>query len=290
MQDGYVPAVRPLEDQDGAQFAALVRVMRRLLAKDGCPWDREQSFSSLKRYVLEEACEVMDAIDSEDRAHLCEELGDLALQVAFLSELGRGERAFGPDDVFRGICEKLVRRHPHVFGDAEALNASEVEKNWERIKGEEKGERPLLGSIPRALPALHRASRVSRTVAKVGFDWPDGRGARDKLSEELGEFDAAVAEGDAEQIKSELGDVLFALTNLARHHGVDPESALRETSDRFVSRFAHVERRVRAKHGGWPKQADGKPGPGLSLEELDGYWDEAKENEREPRKFPAGAG
>jgi tetrapyrrole methylase family protein/MazG family protein/ATP diphosphatase len=253
--------------------------MQRLLAPDGCPWDREQSIESLRSYVLEEACEVLDAIDSGDRKLLEEELGDLALQIAFIAELARVERSFGPDDVMRGIVEKLVRRHPHVFSDAEVSNSDEVVKNWEAIKAEEKRRRPLLESIPRALPALMGAQRVSARVAKVGFDFPDAVGSRAKVSEELCELDEALESGDQRQVEAELGDVLFALTNLARHYEIDAEAALKKTSDRFRSRFGHVEQRVREVHGDWPRDEVGKVTPSLELSELDSYWEEAKSND-----------
>lgn len=271
-----IPESVPLDQQTGQSFGALVALMRRLLAPDGCPWDREQSIESLRQYVLEEACEVLDAIDSGDRAHLQEELGDLALQIAFISELGRREARFGPDDVMRGIVEKLVRRHPHVFGDVEVEGSDAVVRNWEAIKAVEKARRPLLDDIPRALPALMGAERVSARVAKVGFDWPDAAGSREKVSEELAELDEAVALGDPGEIEAELGDVLFALVNLARHHGVDAEKALQKTSARFRVRFAHVEARVQDAHGDWPRDERGKPTRGLTLEELDLYWEEAK--------------
>jgi len=253
--------------------------MQRLLAEDGCPWDREQDFRSLRRYVLEEACEVIDAIDKGDPAELKDELGDLALQVVFLGELARREQSFGPDDVIRAIIEKLVRRHPHVFADVEVSGASEVLRNWEAIKAGEKRDRGLLEGVPRSLPALYRAQRMSDKVSRVGFDWPNEQGSRAKVSEELAELDQAVAASDSEAIEHELGDVLFALVNWARHHGMDAEMALRKTADRFGQRFAHVETRVRERHGGWPSGADGKPGTGISLAELDGYWNEAKEQE-----------
>jgi MazG family protein len=230
-------------------------------------------------YVLEEACEVMDAIDSGDRDQLCEELGDLALQIAFHSELARQETAFGPDDVVRGICEKLVRRHPHVFAGVEVTGSDEVVKNWEAIKVEEKGARGLLDGIPRSLPALERARRSSEKAARVGFDWPDAAGSRDKVSEELHELDEAISNQDRGHIEHELGDVLFALVNLARHHRIDPEKALRHTADKFAARFAHVEHQVRERHGDWPRDEKGKPTSGLPLEELDGYWEEAKRSQ-----------
>ncbi|MGC4092059.1 MAG: nucleoside triphosphate pyrophosphohydrolase [Polyangiaceae bacterium] len=271
-----IPESIPLSEQRGQSFPALVELMQRLLAPDGCPWDREQSFESLRKYVLEEACEVIDAVDSGDREHLCEELGDLALQVAFMGELGRSEGSFGPDDVVRGIVEKLVRRHPHVFADASAKDADEVLQNWERIKAQEKVGRGVLDGVPHSLPALYRAQRMSEKVSRVGFDWPDGRGSREKVTEELGELDEAIAAGEKPAIEAELGDMLFALVNLARHVGVDAETALRGSCDRFSARFAHVERRVKSEHGGWPRAHDGSATRGVSLEVMDGYWDEAK--------------
>jgi MazG family protein len=274
-----IPTPTPLEQQKGQTFPRLVELMQKLLAPGGCPWDREQDYLSLRRYVLEEACEVIDAIDANDHDQLEEELGDLALQVVFLSELARNDGRFGPDDAIRRVIEKLVRRHPHVFGDVEATTSEEVLRNWETIKANEKRLRPLLDGVPRSLPALLRAQRMGDKVSRVGFDWPDGRGARDKVSEELAELDAALNAGDRESIEHELGDLLFALVNLARHSGVDPEMALRKTADRFADRFGHVERRVKERHGGWPLARDGKAGQGLPLQELDEYWEEAKRGE-----------
>jgi len=247
--------------------------MKRLLGPGGCPWDREQTFATLRRYVLEEACEVIDAIDDGDRKHLCEELGDLLLQIVFQSELARTEGAFALDDVVEGIVDKLVRRHPHVFGNATARDSRDVLQNWERQKTEEKKGRRLLEGVPRSLPALTRAQRIGEKVSRVGFDWPDASGSRAKVTEEMRELDAAIASGDGAEVASELGDVLFALVNLARHLEVDAEGALRATSDRFIRRFSHVEDRVRAEHGGWP-------GTQLALPLLDAYWDEAKVAER----------
>jgi MazG family protein len=275
-----IPESPPLAEQRGATYPSLVALMRRLLEEDGCPWDREQDYASIRRYVLEEACEVIDAIDAQDFDGLKEELGDLALQVVFLGELARREGRFGPDDVVRSIVEKLVRRHPHVFGDAKVDGSEEVLKNWERIKAEEKKDRPVLGGVPRSLPALQRAQRMSEKVSRVGFDWPDGRGSRQKVSEELAELDHALASGDKAHMEAELGDVLFALVNLARHHGLDAETALRGTADRFARRFGHVENRVKERHGGFSRGPDGKPLPGPPLEVLDAYWEEAKAKER----------
>jgi MazG family protein len=274
-----IPASRRLDEQQGDNYPRLIAVMQRLLAPDGCPWDREQSYASLRKYVLEEACEVIDAIDSGRPEALQDELGDLLLQVVFLGELARRDGKFGPDDVVRAIVEKLVRRHPHVFGEVEVTGSEEVLSNWDKIKLEEYGDRGVLAGLPRSFPALARAQRISDKVSRVGFDWPDARGSRDKVSEELGELDEAVAGGETERIESELGDVLFALVNFARHQGVDAELALRKTADRFSARFSHVEARVKEQHGGFPRDERGKATRGVPLETLDGYWNEAKERE-----------
>ena len=267
-----VPA---LTQQDGATLVRLVGVMQRLLAPGGCPWDREQSYQTLRKYVLEEACEVIDAIDSGDRGAICEELGDLLLQIVFQAELGRREGAFAIDDVVASIVEKLVHRHPHVFGSVDAKDADQVLRNWEKIKAKEKSGRALLAGVPRSLPALVRAQRIGEKVSRVGFDWENAHGSRAKVEEELGELDAAIASNDAAAIEEELGDVLFALVNLSRHVKVDAEGALRRTIDKFTRRFGHVEARVKAEHGGW-----GEPGSAtLPLEVLDGYWEEAKSAE-----------
>jgi tetrapyrrole methylase family protein/MazG family protein/ATP diphosphatase len=273
-----LPKPIPLAEQRGETFTALVALMQRLLAPDGCPWDREQTPTSLRQYVLEEACEVMDAIDSGSGEELRDELGDLALQIAFLSELSRARHGFGPDDALRAICEKLVRRHPHVFADTQVSDSEQVTRNWEAIKAQEK-PRHLLSGIPRSLSGLLRATRQSQRAAQVGFDWPAQAGSRDKVSEELAELDQAIQSGERGQVQAELGDLLFALVNLARHCGVDAELALRESCDKFERRFRHVESCVKSKYGDWPRDAKGKPTAGISLTELDGYWEQAKADE-----------
>jgi MazG family protein len=194
----------------------------------------------------------------------------------------RNEGAFGPDDIARGLVDKLVRRHPHVFGDLEVNTADQVVRNWERIKAEEKKDRPLLGGVPRSMPALTRAQRIGEKVERVGFDWPDTRGASAKVTEEIGELDRAIAEGNRDHIESEFGDLLLALVNLARHLELDAEGALRRAVDKFERRFSHVEACVRERHGGWlaPASEGGEAElRRLPLEELDGYWEEAKRKE-----------
>jgi MazG family protein len=269
--------ILPVPAQDGSTLPRLVAVMRRLLGPGGCPWDREQTFESLRKYVLEEACEVIDAIESGRPDLLKEELGDLLLQVVFQSELAREQAGFAIDDVVGGIVDKLVRRHPHVFADVSVKNSAEVLTNWERIKAEEKKNAAVLAGVPRSLPALARAQRIGEKVARVGFDWESPEGSRAKVREELAELDLAVQEADKDAVEAEMGDVLFALVNLSRHHGVDAEGALRRTIDKFTRRFAHVEARVQAKHGGWGAVGDAGA---LPLSELDGYWEEAKKAER----------
>ena len=221
----------------------------------------------------------MDALEAEDWGALKDELGDLAFQVVFQAELAQRQGLFGPDDVFRGIIEKLVRRHPHVFGGTTVDSSAEVESNWEAIKAEEKRNRPLLDNIPKSLPALEGARRLSERVSSVGFEWGDYQGSRQKVAEELRELDEAANLGDTASIEHELGDTLFALVNYARHLGVDPELALSKTALRFRARFTHVEHRVKEKYGDWPRER-GKPVRGIALGEMDGFWNEAKEIER----------
>jgi tetrapyrrole methylase family protein/MazG family protein/ATP diphosphatase len=257
--------------QDGSTLPRLVEIMQRLLAPGGCPWDREQTLQTLRPYVIEEAHEVVDAIDRGSPADLREELGDLLLQVVFQAELARAQQWFGPDDVIAAICDKLVRRHPHVFADTRVSGSAEVIANWEAIKAEEKRGRGALEGVPLALPALLRALRMGEKAARVGFDWPDGQGARDKVDEELRELDRALASGDKAHAERELGDVLFALVNLSRKLELDPEAALRQTLARFAQRVAAVER-VAAERGANVDELDAG--------QLDALWREVKAAER----------
>ena len=256
--------------QRGERLPELVAIMQRLLAPDGCPWDREQTLETLRPYVIEEAHEVVDAIDRRDLAHLREELGDLLLQIVFQSALTEREGApdaFGIDDVIGAICEKLVRRHPHVFGEEKAADSDAVKEQWEALKAKEKKGRGVLEGVPRAMPALLRALRVGEKAAFLGLDWEDPAGARAKLDEELSELDDAVRGGDPSAIEGELGDVLFAAVSVARKHAIDPEAALRGTLDRFGARVARVEGLLRER---------ALEASALSAEELDGLWREAK--------------
>jgi MazG family protein len=269
------PELRPLPGkQTGAEVTKLVALMQRLLAPDGCPWDREQTLATLVPYLVEETYEVVDALASGSVEDHREELGDLLLQVIFQSELRFTEGAFGIDDVARGIVAKLVRRHPHVFGEVKAQSSDEALASWAKLKGEEKakkGKKGALDGIPKSAPALLRASRAGEKAGAVGFDWPDAAGPRRKIDEELGELDSALAGGDRAQIESELGDVLFATVNLARKLGLDAESALRAATDRFGRRFAHLEESLAAQ---------GRAVRDASPEEQDRLWEAAKAAER----------
>lgn len=270
-----------LNEQDraaGEAFARLVATMRRLRAPDGCPWDREQTIASLKPYLLEETYEVMDAIEREDWAALSEELGDLLLQPVFQAEIAAGEGRFTITEPLEAIVEKLIRRHPHVFGTVEAETSDEVLRNWEQIKrgekarkAEAKGERDhasMLDSLPRALPALAEAQRITSRAAKVGFDWPGIREVLDKLHEEIGELDEARQAGDADKVEDEFGDLLFVMANLSRFLKVDAEQALRRTNLKFRERFAYVERRLREQN---------REIQDSTLEEMESLWQEAKQ-------------
>lgn len=255
-------------EQKGERFPRLVEVMRRLLGPDGCPWDREQTLESLRPYVIEEAYEVVDAIDKGNPDELCEELGDLALQIVFQAELASSKGWFGPDDVVDAICEKLVRRHPWVFGDVQVTDAAGALDNWEKLKSTEKKDRGALDGVPVALPSLLRAVRIGEKASAVGYDWPDAAGPRHKIDEELAELDAAIEIGDAPEAEKELGDLLFSIASFARKRGIDPEAALRGALDRFSDRFRYAERKAADEHEGGLRA--------LSTERLDALWEEAK--------------
>jgi tetrapyrrole methylase family protein / MazG family protein len=227
--EGQVPSSR-----QGERLLDLVRVMARLRGPGGCPWDREQTHASLARHLLEETHETLDAIDAGDGDRLREELGDVLLQVVFHAQMAADDGAWDVDDVAQGIVEKLIRRHPHVFGDVEVAGADEVLVNWERIKADEKGQQPLEDDIPETLPALARASKVQRRAAGWGFEWRSVDSALEALKEEVGELETHT---DADNAEQEIGDVLFATVSVARRLGVDPESALRRTVRGFAERY-----------------------------------------------------
>src|SRR5574337_4494 len=223
----------------------LLAIMARLRGPDGCPWDREQTLKTLRPYVLEETYEVLEAIDGGDAREHCEELGDLLLQIVFQAQLASEEGRFGFADVAEAISSKLVSRHPHVFGDATVKDAEGVLRQWVALKRKEKeargGGRSVLEGVPREMPALARAERLSEKASRIGFDWPDAGGARAKVDEELAELDRAIAAGVRAAVEDELGDVLFAVSNLARKLGIPPEEALRGAVGRFVARFRYIE-------------------------------------------------
>lgn len=262
-----------------AALERLLEIMERLRGPNGCPWDREQTLSSLRPYVLEETYEVLEAIDLGDPKEHCEELGDLLLQIVFQAQLAREEGHFDFADVAEAISNKLVSRHPHVFGDAQVRTAEGVLKQWAVLKREEKrkkgGGKSVLEGVPREMPALARADRLTEKASRIGFDWPDAKGARDKVAEELSELDLAVKSGEKEEIEHELGDVLFAVANLGRKLAVAPEEALRKTVGRFIRRFEYVEQELDRR---------GVPHGEATLELMDSMWDEAKALEAQAKK------
>ncbi len=259
----------------------LLAVMRRLRGPGGCPWDREQTLASLKAYLVEECYETLDAIDGGEPDRIREELGDVLLQIVFQARICEEEGWFGFEDVAATLAEKLIRRHPHVFGDVRVSGPAEVLRNWESIKDAERGGETGRGSavdgIPPNLPALHQADRVQARAARVGFDWPDTDPVLAKLDEEVAELKAAVAGGAPARIREEIGDVLFTVVNLTRFLHVNAEQALRGTTAKFIRRFREVERRMRAA---------GRPLADCTLRELDAAWDAVKAEEASPSDPP----
>ncbi|PZN32321.1 MAG: nucleoside triphosphate pyrophosphohydrolase [Proteobacteria bacterium] len=252
----------------------LLDLMARLRDPErGCPWDREQTFATIAPYTIEEAYEVADAIERGDLDDLREELGDLLFQVVFHAQLAKERGAFDFDDVVTAICEKMERRHPHVFGDARIDSAAAQTEAWEAMKHRERAGAGVLADIPLGLPALTRAAKLGKRAARVGFEWPDASGALAKLAEELAELEAEVRDlppdetPDRERLSDEVGDVLFSMVNVCRYLQIDPEAALRATNAKFERRFRHIEQRL-AERGRTPAQA--------SLEEMDALWNEAK--------------
>ena len=274
MSDAPPTEPRPaVPSPDLPPIVRLVDIMRILRSPQGCPWDHKQTLITLKEHLLEESHEVLDAMDSGDRSKLCDELGDLLLQVVFQAQLCREEGAFTFDDVADGIAQKLIRRHPHVFGDIQVSGAEEVLKNWEAIKKQEKAHqtRGTLEGIPKSLPALHKANLVQKRVARVGFDWDHVEGALAKLEEEVAEIREAVAAGDQEHVREELGDLLFATVNVSRFFGQNAEELLEQTIRKFSRRFDDLEARVHAQ---------GRNVADCTLAELDVVWEAVKADEK----------
>jgi MazG family protein len=265
--------------RDKDWLAEAIHIMARLRAKDGCPWDREQTHESLKRYLMEEAAEFLDALDDEDDEAIRDELGDVLTQVLFHARIAEEQGRFDMQGVARGLCEKLIRRHPHVFAQGQADTPDQVVVQWDKIKQQErKAKGPdqeppkgALGRIPRHLPALQRAQKIQDKAAKAGFDWPDAQGILSKIEEEFGEVRQAMAAGDKKAAGEEIGDMLFAVAKLGRYLGQPPEDALQKTNDKFQRRF------VRMEH--WLAE-QGKNMDSCALAELEVLWKRAKIEER----------
>jgi MazG family protein len=265
-----MPGKIPPDSCDG--LVRLQRVVHDLRSPGGCPWDMEQTHLSLMPNLVEEAYEVVEAAQSGDMAHFQEELGDLLLQVVFHGELGSETGAFDLDKIAHGIAEKLIRRHPHVYGDSEAADTQAVLKQWDEIKKGEKGSQPkaFLSGVSKALPGLSRAAKLQKKAAKVGFDWPDVDGVLGKLREECSELEAAVASGDAADAAEELGDVLFSAVNAARKLGLDPEVVMTAANAKFEQRFTAMEQALAGQ---------GVSLESASLEVMETAWQAAKTNE-----------
>ncbi len=269
----YVPPVKSQEEalKDWTTFRQIIATLR---GPNGCPWDQKQTHESLKKYLLEEAHEYLAAIDAEDDFAMIEELGDVLLQVFLHAQIGEDEGYFTLEDVLASISEKMIRRHPHVFGDVAVEDADDVVANWEAIKAEEKGtsDKPLLDEEYRASSALQTAYNYQKRAAKVGFDWPDVDGAWDKFDEEWQEFRQEVTKGSNASRLDEFGDVLFTLVNLARFYKLSPEEAMLHANEKFARRFGYVEEQVKIS---------GKSFSDFTLEQLDAFWNEAKRLEKE---------
>lgn len=251
-------------------FERLIEIMARLRGPQGCPWDKEQDHKSLKPYLIEEAYEVLDAIDCEDDSKFAEELGDLLSQVVMHAQLASERGAFDMEAVSEGISRKLIERHPHVFGEKKEITSEEVLHNWEKIKQEkaENDDYSILQGVPGSLPALLKAFRIQEKVGRYGFDWDDKKDVMVKLREEISEFESAVEnEENSSRLQEEFGDILFALVNLGRHLNIRAEEALNKTNSKFIRRFKYIEDRLRRI---------GKKVSDSNLEEMDRFWEESK--------------
>ena len=257
------------ESKDWVQ--EIVNIMAKLRAPDGCPWDQKQDHVSLKPYLIEESCEVLDAIDDNNMEELKEELGDVLMNIVFHAQLAAEKNIFDFQDVAQSISEKMIRRHPHVFDENCDLTADEVEAQWQKIKAEEKSHREsILEGIPRSMPALARSQKLQKRAAKVGFDWPDSKGVLAKVHEEFNELEEAVASGQEQDIEEEFGDLLFSMVNLARHLNIDADHSLNMSNNKFIRRFMGVEKMCKAENLNMEE---------ISLEDLDKFWDRVKAKE-----------
>ncbi len=262
----YIPKV----SDNNYDFKDLLDIMDKLRGEDGCPWDREQTHISLKKYLIEESYEVIEAIDNKDIDMLIEELGDVLLQVVFHSQIGKEDGFFEIKDVIQSICDKMINRHPHVFGDLDIRNSNEVLENWDSIKNKEQGNETYTDSlrhIAKVLPALMRADKVQRKAAKVGFDWNNIEDAMKKIIEEYKEIEDVYKSKNKVKILEEIGDLLFSVVNIARFLDIDPENALNYSIDKFINRFQYIEDTAISKD---------KELKNMSLEEMDELWNEAK--------------
>lgn len=256
-------------------FNDLVNITHILRAPGGCPWDREQTHESIRRDFIEETYEVIEAINKQSPEMLCEELGDILLQVTLHSEMETEKGVFNIDDVCDGVCKKLIERHPHVFGDVTVSNTGEVLTNWDAIKKNSKNQKTQtesMLSVPREFPALMRADKVQKKASKVGFDWDSADGAFDKVAEEMVELQEAVNEGDKSHISEEFGDLLFSVVNVSRFLGLDSEECLTKATDKFISRFSLVEKMAAERNIDMKSSA---------IEELDKLWETAKTSQKE---------
>lgn len=247
------------------EFGQLVEIMKRLRRE--CPWDRKQTPESLRQYILEEAYEAVEAIDNQDWDELKKELGDLLLQIVFQAEIAEEQHRFTLAEIIRGINQKLIRRHPHVFGNVKVENAEQVKENWEQIKVEQENRSSLLEGVPKNLSGLLRAQRLQDKASQAGFDWEEASGILQKIKEEIGELEEAIEGKEPEAVESELGDLMFSLVNLARFRQISAEDALRKSIQKFIRRFRYIEESLAKDH---------KSVYQSSLEEMDRLWDEAK--------------
>lgn len=257
--------------KDNYNFEDLLKIMEVLRSPEGCPWDREQTHESIRKDFIEETYEVIEAINKKDKELLCEELGDVLLQVAFHVQIEKEEGSFGIEEVTDGVCKKLIERHPHVFGEVKVSSTGEVLDNWDTIKRKSKGQKTqgsAMEKIPKELPALMRAQKIQSKAKKAGFDWDDISGAYEALGKEIEELKEAEKSGDENKITDELGDVLFSVVNISRFFGVDSEEALTKSNNKFIERYLIVERLAREREIDMQSS---------SIEELDKLWDEAKE-------------